>query len=148
MNMKKLTACFVLLGILFQANLFAQDTPRNGKLLRGEKWQRFVPAKEADFYVAVNGNDDWSGTLAEPNADKTDGSFATLKRAQQAVRELKDKVYLPKDEPVETRYIGSPHKFGKGRDILVVVRKGYYSLDEKKGMSGLLLFLPIQQRCW
>lgn len=39
---------------------------------------------KADFYVSPEGNDAWSGTLREPNVD--DGPFATLARAQQAVR--------------------------------------------------------------
>ena len=43
----------------------------------------------ADFYVATNGNDAWSGKLAAPNAGNTDGPFATLRRARNAVRELK-----------------------------------------------------------
>ncbi|WP_372400644.1 right-handed parallel beta-helix repeat-containing protein (plasmid) [Azospirillum sp. HJ39] len=38
------------------------------------------------FYVATNGNDSWSGRLAAPNADGTDGPFATLDRAQGAMR--------------------------------------------------------------
>jgi hypothetical protein len=38
------------------------------------------------FYVATNGNDSWSGRLAAPNADGTDGPFATLERAQSAMR--------------------------------------------------------------
>ncbi|PWC40613.1 right-handed parallel beta-helix repeat-containing protein [Azospirillum sp. TSO35-2] len=38
------------------------------------------------FYVATNGNDGWSGRLAAPNADGTDGPFATLERAQGAMR--------------------------------------------------------------
>lgn len=38
------------------------------------------------YYVATNGNDAWSGKLAAPNADGTDGPFATLARAQQAMR--------------------------------------------------------------
>jgi len=38
------------------------------------------------FHVATNGNDAWSGTLPEPNAAKTDGPFATLRRARDAVR--------------------------------------------------------------
>ncbi|WP_042695584.1 right-handed parallel beta-helix repeat-containing protein [Azospirillum sp. B506] len=38
------------------------------------------------FYVATNGNDSWSGRLAAPNADGTDGPFATLDRAQAAMR--------------------------------------------------------------
>jgi len=43
----------------------------------------------ADFYVAPHGADAWSGTRPEPNADKTDGPFATLARARDAVRRLK-----------------------------------------------------------
>ena len=30
----------------------------------------------ADFFVSPGGNDRWSGKLAEPNADSTDGPFA------------------------------------------------------------------------
>lgn len=40
----------------------------------------------ADFYVSPQGNDTWSGTLAEPNATGTDGPFATLSRARDAIR--------------------------------------------------------------
>ncbi len=109
--------------------LLAQQ-PRDGRLLQGESWQPFVPVEKADFYVAENGNDAWSGTLAEPNSSKTDGPFATLNRAQQAVRDLKAKVYFPKDEPVEKRWIGSPHPFGRGKDITVYIRNGFYSLSE------------------
>ncbi|WP_198129193.1 right-handed parallel beta-helix repeat-containing protein [Azospirillum argentinense] len=36
--------------------------------------------------MAKNGNDSWSGRLAEPNADGTDGPFASLERAQAAMR--------------------------------------------------------------
>ncbi|MFC5308247.1 carbohydrate-binding domain-containing protein, partial [Azospirillum picis] len=38
------------------------------------------------FYVAENGNDSWSGKLAAPNADGTDGPFASLQKAQSAMR--------------------------------------------------------------
>lgn len=41
----------------------------------------------ARFYVATGGNDAWSGTLAAPNAESTDGPFATLARARDAVRQ-------------------------------------------------------------
>lgn len=124
----------ILLGILVitltNFTGFSQATDsRNGKLLRGEKWQRFIPTEKADFYVAITGNDNWSGTLAEPNAAKTDGPFATLSKAQEAVRGLKAKVYKPKKEPVETRWIGSPHLLGSGQDIVVYIREGYYSLE-------------------
>ncbi|NOR33981.1 MAG: hypothetical protein GQ579_04800, partial [Bacteroidales bacterium] len=102
-----------------------------GKLLRGENWEKFSDlGKIADFYVAPGGNDNWSGTLAEANAAKTDGPFASINRAQMAVRALKEEVYTPKGDPVETRWIGSPHPFGKGRDILVYIREGYYTLEE------------------
>lgn len=121
----------LLLSFMLNYSAYSQTTNiRNGKLLRGEKWQRFIPVEKADFYVATNGNNDWSGTLAEPNAAKTDGPFSTLAKAQEAVRELKAKVYKPKKEPVETRWIGSPHPLGTGRDIVVYIREGYYSLEK------------------
>jgi hypothetical protein len=41
----------------------------------------------ADFYVSPRGSDTWSGTLSEPNDPRTDGPFATLQRARDAVRE-------------------------------------------------------------
>ncbi|MBU4272913.1 MAG: right-handed parallel beta-helix repeat-containing protein [Planctomycetes bacterium] len=51
-----------------------------------------VPGRpEAIFYVAPNGRDGWSGTLAEPNGASTDGPFATLARARDAIRQLKVK---------------------------------------------------------
>ncbi|MBX7257812.1 MAG: right-handed parallel beta-helix repeat-containing protein [Candidatus Hydrogenedentes bacterium] len=41
---------------------------------------------QTTFYVAPNGNDAWSGSLAAPNAEKSDGPFATLQRARDAAR--------------------------------------------------------------
>jgi len=46
-------------------------------------------AATADFYVATDGNDAWSGTLPSPNADASDGPFATIHRARDAVRKAK-----------------------------------------------------------
>ena len=40
----------------------------------------------ADFYVATNGNDKWSGTLDAPNGDFSDGPFATIDQARKAVQ--------------------------------------------------------------
>lgn len=45
----------------------------------------------ADFYVLPGGSDSWTGTFAEPNAWQSDGPFATLERARDAVRELNQK---------------------------------------------------------
>jgi hypothetical protein len=41
------------------------------------------------FYISVSGNDAWSGKLSAPNAQKSDGPFATLERARNAVRATK-----------------------------------------------------------
>jgi hypothetical protein len=43
---------------------------------------------EADFFVATNGNDSWSGTLPGPNSTNTDGPFASVAKAQLALRAL------------------------------------------------------------
>jgi len=40
------------------------------------------------FYVAPNGSDSWSGTLPAPNANNTDGPFATFDHARAAVQAL------------------------------------------------------------
>ena len=63
----------------------------------------------ADFYVSTAGNDNWSGTLAEPNALKSDGPFATINRAKTAVRLIKKEAY---------------------RNIYVLIRGGEYRLKE------------------
>jgi Right handed beta helix region len=38
------------------------------------------------YYVAAHGNDSWSGKRAAPNANSTDGPFASLHQARDAVR--------------------------------------------------------------
>ena len=43
-------------------------------------------SSRADFYVSPGGNDSWSGTLASPNKDLTDGPFKTIAKARDAVR--------------------------------------------------------------
>jgi parallel beta-helix repeat protein len=40
------------------------------------------------FYVATNGNDAWSGTLPQPNQGNTDGPWASLLYARDAIRVL------------------------------------------------------------
>lgn len=64
----------------------------------------------ADFFVSPSGNDRWSGQLAEANAAKTDGPFATLARARDAVREMK--------------------KGSADRPVTVILRGGTYFLSE------------------
>jgi hypothetical protein len=68
-------------------------------------------AKSADFFVAPNGDDAWSGKLAKPNRAGTDGPFATITRARDAVR--------------QARAAG-----GEPRPYRVLVRGGVYRLTE------------------
>jgi hypothetical protein len=70
---------------------------------------RGLPA--ANFYVATDGNDAWSGRLAEPNAAKTDGPFATLQRARDAIRSLK--APGPLAEPVTVTLRGGVYRVEK-----------------------------------
>ncbi len=46
-------------------------------------------AGAATYYVARDGNDAWSGTLARPNAARTDGPLSSLPGARDAIRKLK-----------------------------------------------------------
>ena len=64
----------------------------------------------AEFFVAVEGKDHWSGRLAKPNRAQTDGPFATLARARDAVRESK--------------------RGASGTNLIVRIRGGTYSLKE------------------
>lgn len=69
-------------------------------------------ASEPNFFVATGGSDQWSGTAANPNADKSDGPFATVQRAQLAVRELRKK------------------QADRAEPIIVAIRGGNYWLDK------------------
>jgi hypothetical protein len=68
-------------------------------------------SESADFYVALNGNDAWSGKLAAPNPAGTDGPFASLARARNAVRALKS--------------VGGPPT-----PLTVMIREGKYFLHD------------------
>ncbi len=124
-----LSPCLLIYLVFILYSADAQD--RDGKLLQGEKWQKFTATNaKADFYVSPAGSDLWSGTQPVPNAAKTDGPFATIEQARKAVRILKSKVFYPKDSPIEKRWIGSPHPLGRGKDILVFIREGHYYLNQ------------------
>ena len=69
------------------------------------------PRPSVAYYASTNGDDTWSGKLPEPNAAKTDGPFATLARARDAVRALKA-------------------AGGQSGPIIVMVRGGTYYLKE------------------
>lgn len=63
-----------------------------------------APRQTTVFYVATDGNDAWSGRRQYPNAQKTDGPFATLTRARNAIRQLKAQGKF--SSPVEVRLSG------------------------------------------
>lgn len=60
------------------------------------------------FYVSPKGDDSWSGTLAQANADRTDGPFASLEAARDAIRRLKTEGRL--DRPVAVLIRGGVYR--------------------------------------
>ncbi len=140
---KKIITVFIITLFCNQNSLIiAQQNKvkneQNGRFLRGEKYPEYsVQSSDADFYIATNGKDNWSGTLDIPNKNKTDGPFATIERAKAAVRELKSKIYKPKKAAVDKRFRGSPHKYGVGKDILVLLREGNYKLESPLSFSAM-----------
>ncbi len=64
------------------------------------------------LFIAPFGNDSWSGKLAEPNKNETDGPFATFQKAQEAIRESKKTSEVP------------------ANGVTVYVREGYYSISK------------------
>lgn len=69
---------------------------------------RWSPAAEPEpviFYVAPDGHDAWSGLTAQPHAAGNDGPFATIARAQKALRGLRSDGSLP--GPVTIRIRGT-----------------------------------------
>jgi hypothetical protein len=73
----------------------------------------------ANFYVATYGDDSWSGTLDCPNEQNTDGPFASIARAQEAVRSI---------------------HVNAGAAITVMVRNGTYYLPLSPTDAGTLNF--------
>ncbi len=76
-----------------------------------------IPAhapRPADFYVSPQGNDAWSGKLADPA--QNDGPFATVARAREAVRALLKTLNRPRPIRVVLRagtyFLDSPLEFG------------------------------------
>lgn len=72
---------------------------------------------DADFYVALNGNDAWSGSMADANPDGTDGPLATIERARELVRALRAA------EP------------DRQRPVIVSVRGGRHTLEHSLRFS-------------
>jgi hypothetical protein len=71
------------------------------------------------LYVSTSGDDRWSGRLESPSADRTDGPFATLLRARNAVREIRK---ITSDQ--------------KAVPLTVMIRGGKYYLDRTLQLTG------------
>jgi hypothetical protein len=106
-------AAFAALLLAFP--LFADDGQG-----RPSRRQPIATTPSADFFVAVDGSDSWSGTLATPNAGRTDGPFASVARAQNAIRSL-----------VRTN---------PGRPLTIMLREGTYYLALSPTSPGTLNF--------
>ncbi len=52
-------------------------------------WTSLSAGQTSIFHVSPRGNDTWSGKPADPNPAQTDGPFATLERARDAIRSMK-----------------------------------------------------------
>ncbi|NOZ40279.1 MAG: right-handed parallel beta-helix repeat-containing protein [Planctomycetes bacterium] len=82
------------------------------------------PALAVEYFLATEGNDEWTGQLSAANEDRSDGPFATWERAQRAVR----------DELARSKSEGGP--------ITVQVRAGTYEIRE----TIVLDLVATQQR--
>ncbi|HXH95159.1 MAG TPA: right-handed parallel beta-helix repeat-containing protein, partial [Thermoanaerobaculia bacterium] len=87
-----------------------QSLPPVGALATNVRRRAATPPIHADFFVATNGSDSYSGTLPAPNSGKTDGPFQSLDRARRAVASLRAL---------------QPARTGA---IIVMVRDGVYAL--------------------
>jgi len=69
-----------------------------------------LAVSSAQFYVSPHGHDDWTGRVPAPNAGADDGPFATVGRAQEAVRDLR------REQP------------DRAEPVVVLLRGGSYEL--------------------
>jgi len=68
-------------------------------------------APTGKFFVSPQGRDSWSGRVSQPNADRSDGPFATLRAARDAVRRLKK--HRPKEGPIRVLIRGGVYRVQK-----------------------------------
>ena len=108
----------VITAVLFAASVLVPFLPDGMAVEPGGLSPAGVPQPKGQvFYISPEGNDAWSGQPAEPNPGKTDGPFATIAHARDAIRSMQ--AHGPLTQPVT-----------------VYLRAGDYSL------SAPLVFLP------
>ncbi len=120
-NRRLLIGCLALVSTSFFAvQGVAQTLSAVSSANESKIQQKQAPGPTADFFVATNGKDSWSGTLAAPNNSQTDGPFASVARAQNAVRNL--------------------IQSNPNRPIVVMIRQGAYYLPLSPTNPGTLTF--------
>ena len=72
----------------------------------------FARGDGIEIFVSPGGNDSWSGSIAEPNAQNSNGPVATLERARDLVRALK------------------LHQGNEAKPIHIFIRGGNYFLSQ------------------
>ena len=87
----KLSGCLILQKQIFLTGLLflglLSQNPLSGNTVNKNQYE--TDNSKIVFYISPTGNDNWSGRLADTNADHSDGPFATLERARDAVRQLR-----------------------------------------------------------
>lgn len=78
---------------------------------------KFESPSGLKLFIANNGNDNWSGRLAAPNDAGTDGPFATLERARNELRKIKQVGKMPEG------------------GVTVELRGGVYQLKQPFGLN-------------
>ena len=74
--------------------------------------QGVMPIKaETVFHLAPDGNDQWSGRLTHPNADRSNGPLASLEGARDAIRRLKSTKNLT--DPVRVQIADGTYRMTK-----------------------------------
>jgi len=70
-----------------------------------------APAEPINLFVSPQGNDAWSGSLPEPTADGTDGPFATIAGARDAIRTMK--ASAPLSAPINVQVRGGVYRLSE-----------------------------------
>ena len=105
-----------------------------------EKFRNFSPT----FYISTEGSDSWTGKLAQPNDERTDGPFRSFEKAREAVRDFrKSGLFEGKVTVVEvqpgTYELDAPIAFGQedsGTDQSPIVWRGSNEGRQVEGKPG------------
>jgi hypothetical protein len=114
------SACIVLVLVCLCSIPGLAEAPSSAIHNRPAAQRQNQDSPKADFFVAINGDDSWSGTLPAANGQNSDGPFASIARAQIAVENL-----------IQSH---------PNRPIIVMIRGGAYYLPLSPTNPGTLNF--------